>query len=799
MASNSPDLARIKRNVSKMAGMNAPESDIDGYIASEGVTIDQVRDFEPMTPAQQRFAAEDAARVSANEQAPWYEQLGTGIKTQSGRTMLGVYELANNLTGDRLMDAEVLAEAQREADRSDKGTGAAGFVGNMAGDFRNYLPLGGAQNAAKAKTLGAAVTEGVKVGAISGGLTGLTEGTGNADSTILTNAGNAAIGAGMGAGIGAAIPVGISAAKNAGSAISGGANRAMAALGSDSAAMNVAYSNVAKRLKEQGYAPGEVAGVIDAFKAQGIDGGTLGQMLQSGDLLAREKHLLQGGGKAGRIMGEKLSEQPRKVAESILEKVRATAQPDQTNYLYKQAAELADMPTARDLGDRVVSMGQSASEKELPFTLSAIEQDLAERADELPSAVAKRIKRIISEAKGKGGFEAADTAKQKLDDLYKPNSQTTDQDIVNEIVLGYRRMLNDSLEAAGGDTYSAAKQSAMRDMAMRDVEEAVMNSQGSSVKTALNKFFGSMEQQEEFLRKLPDDRTRAEFRDYLENIQKVSGRFGGSDTASNTVTQKQMGIETGLGFDANALNPQSWVNRLSAPINRNVRKAQAEMTFAPDGDRIAAAMRKGDSPIAVPAATIGILSNESAKGAIPEGEAPPAAPAVMPRAIQPQASTRVPESLVRAEGSEPTAYTDTTGNRTIGVGFNMDDPTARTRRKAAGIATPFDAAYAGKANLSSEEVDRLALADAMTAEKDARGLVRNFDRLGDNQKAALVQMAYQLGGPRMAGFRPTLNLIEQGKFEEAAKRLKASKYARQTPGRVEALADMLARDAGFRG
>jgi hypothetical protein len=40
------DLARIKRNVAKMAAMNAPESDIDGYIASEGVTIDDVRNYQ---------------------------------------------------------------------------------------------------------------------------------------------------------------------------------------------------------------------------------------------------------------------------------------------------------------------------------------------------------------------------------------------------------------------------------------------------------------------------------------------------------------------------------------------------------------------------------------------------------------------------------------------------------------------------------------------------------------------------------------------------------------------------------
>lgn len=40
------DLDRIKRNVAKMAQMNAPESDIDGYIASESVTLEQVRNHK---------------------------------------------------------------------------------------------------------------------------------------------------------------------------------------------------------------------------------------------------------------------------------------------------------------------------------------------------------------------------------------------------------------------------------------------------------------------------------------------------------------------------------------------------------------------------------------------------------------------------------------------------------------------------------------------------------------------------------------------------------------------------------
>ncbi len=41
-----PDLARIKRNVAKMASMNAPEHEIDDYISHEGVTVDDVRNFK---------------------------------------------------------------------------------------------------------------------------------------------------------------------------------------------------------------------------------------------------------------------------------------------------------------------------------------------------------------------------------------------------------------------------------------------------------------------------------------------------------------------------------------------------------------------------------------------------------------------------------------------------------------------------------------------------------------------------------------------------------------------------------
>ncbi|MEO6013928.1 MAG: hypothetical protein ABIQ30_10140 [Devosia sp.] len=83
----SADLARIKSNVAKMAAQNAPEADIDGYIASEGVSIEDVRNFNApenktfqiKTPDGRTFkvmAPDQETAASAFRR--WYNQNGGG-------------------------------------------------------------------------------------------------------------------------------------------------------------------------------------------------------------------------------------------------------------------------------------------------------------------------------------------------------------------------------------------------------------------------------------------------------------------------------------------------------------------------------------------------------------------------------------------------------------------------------------------------------------------------------------------------------------------------------------------------
>lgn len=537
------------------------------------------------------YAEEAKQQEEANREMPWYEQFGQGAKAQMARFALGATELAGNLTGHDFVDPEVLAYAQQGADAMDKGTGVAGFVGNVAGDPLTLL-LGGYGGAAiqGAKTTGQAALAAGKAGAVTGAISGLTQGTGEADSTIIDNLNNAAIGGGLGAGMGATVPVATAGVKAVGKGLKGGAQRVFAGLGSETAADAVAYRNLAKVLNEQGFAPGEIKATVDAFKSQGIDGATLGQMLQSPDLLLREKNLLQSGGKAGRYMAEQYADQPKKVASAFVRKAKEIYQPERTTQLYKYADEFANTPTVKGgmIDGNVVGMGQSGTDQ-IPHTLNSIREELVEDADYIPSTTVKRIGKYIERAEKEGTFEAYDKLKQDLASEYTDkalNELSPDEKATNRIVDGYRKMLSASLDEVGGDPYQFAKSSARGDMAARDMIESFNTTNKQRIITALDKFFGSPEKEKELLDKLSDEATKKEFSELIENMYKVARRPGGSDTASNQATQAAMAGETGFGFTPDIVGTGNIFEQLANPISKNVRQSTAKAVFNPDTERL---------------------------------------------------------------------------------------------------------------------------------------------------------------------------------------------------------------------
>jgi hypothetical protein len=82
------DLDRVKRNVSRMISMNAPEADVDQYIASEGATVDQVRAHrlgtQPPAAEQPKLSAGEFAGDLVKSTGVGLAQGAIGLATLPG-------------------------------------------------------------------------------------------------------------------------------------------------------------------------------------------------------------------------------------------------------------------------------------------------------------------------------------------------------------------------------------------------------------------------------------------------------------------------------------------------------------------------------------------------------------------------------------------------------------------------------------------------------------------------------------------------------------------------------------------
>jgi lysozyme len=149
--------------------------------------------------------------------------------------------------------------------------------------------------------------------------------------------------------------------------------------------------------------------------------------------------------------------------------------------------------------------------------------------------------------------------------------------------------------------------------------------------------------------------------------------------------------------------------------------------------------------------------------------------------------------IASEEGDSPRVYRDSRGFRTIGRGFNLDQPNARTIWKRAGALEDFDAVLNG-APISQETNDRLFNYKAERIEKAARKIFKDFDRLGVNQQAALQSMVYQLGATGASKFEETLAALASGNGKKVENNILNSRFAKQTPARAKRTALMLAYD-----
>lgn len=141
------------------------------------------------------------------------------------------------------------------------------------------------------------------------------------------------------------------------------------------------------------------------------------------------------------------------------------------------------------------------------------------------------------------------------------------------------------------------------------------------------------------------------------------------------------------------------------------------------------------------------------------------------------------QNLIRGhEGSRNWVYPDSEDIPTIGIGFNMLRGDARERIEK--LEIDYDKLLAKEISLTDNHIYTLFEPDFDTAVNDAVALVPDFWNQPEDVQLAMVDMLYNLGGPRFSQFKLLIAALKAKNYLEAAAQMLNSKWARQVPNRA---------------
>lgn len=129
------------------------------------------------------------------------------------------------------------------------------------------------------------------------------------------------------------------------------------------------------------------------------------------------------------------------------------------------------------------------------------------------------------------------------------------------------------------------------------------------------------------------------------------------------------------------------------------------------------------------------------------------------------------QQLKRHEGLRLLPYADTVGKVTIGYGHNLSDN-----------------------GISQQVAEQVFREDYLAAEEDARTAFSKayfHGRINRPRHAVLVNMAFNLGLPRLKRFKRMIRALKLGKYAAAAREMLDSRWARQVGHRAVELAEQM--------
>lgn len=152
-----------------------------------------------------------------------------------------------------------------------------------------------------------------------------------------------------------------------------------------------------------------------------------------------------------------------------------------------------------------------------------------------------------------------------------------------------------------------------------------------------------------------------------------------------------------------------------------------------------------------------------------------------------------------SSGPALTAYKDTMGHPTIGIGFNLDRPDAPAKIAALGLN--YQQVYDGRQSLTLDQVNQLFSDDVKTAAAEAALIIPAFGALPDAAQMVIVDMIFNLGPRGFAGFARAILAFETRNWAMAATEMTQSAWYTQTgqrsKGDVEVIRQLAASAAAL--
>ena len=147
------------------------------------------------------------------------------------------------------------------------------------------------------------------------------------------------------------------------------------------------------------------------------------------------------------------------------------------------------------------------------------------------------------------------------------------------------------------------------------------------------------------------------------------------------------------------------------------------------------------------------------------------------------------EKLIAAEGLRLQVYKDTLGIDTIGIGRNLEDR-GITKQELDELDIPsIDHVY--EYGITEADAVYLATNDVQIVEEELVRAHPCVDRLDSVRQLIVIDMAFNLGVPRLCKFKKMWAAIHEEQYDVAAKEMLDSRWARQVKGRATKLANAM--------